>query len=55
MNFDETMTEMDFKRPLLEPNEERFAASIHPEPDLSVDGLAASFMSRLIGLFQGKG
>lgn len=55
MNFDDTMTEMDFKRPLLDANEERFAATTYPEPDLSVDGLRASIMSRLLGLFQGKG
>jgi hypothetical protein len=54
MNFEDTMTEIDFKRPLLDPTEERFIASLQPEPDLAVDGLDASWMSRLLSLFQGK-
>lgn len=51
MQFDDTMTEADFRRPSLDQDEERAFASSRREPDLAVDGLEASFMSRLLGLF----
>jgi hypothetical protein len=53
MDFDDTMTETDFVRPLLDANEERFVMSLR-EPDLTVDGLEASLVSRLLTLLQGK-
>jgi hypothetical protein len=52
MEFEDTMTETDFRRPLLEGGEESYVTA--NEPDLAVDGLKTSLMSRLFGLFQGK-
>lgn len=54
MELDDTMTEADFKRPVLEPHEERLLASLLHEPDLSVDGLRASLVSRLLSLLGRK-
>jgi hypothetical protein len=53
INFESTMTEADFKRPLLDANEERMARELRSEPDLSVDGLRGSLMSQLLTLFGG--
>ncbi len=55
MDFDDTMTEADFRRPLLDASEERYLSAMQAEPDLAVDGLEASLLSRLIGLFQRRG
>lgn len=54
MEFDDTLTEADFVRPVLEPREERLLAALRSEPDLAVDGLEHSLVSRLLGLFGGK-
>lgn len=54
MEFDDTLTEGDFERPILEPSEERLLESMCPEPDLSVDGLEHSVLSRLFALLTGK-
>jgi hypothetical protein len=54
MNFESTMTEADFKRPLLEPAEDRMACELNPEPDLSVDGLGRSVLSWLVNLLGGR-
>jgi len=54
MDFDDTQTEADFPRPLLQPSEERMLAMLRNEPDLTVDGLEHSLVSRLINLFGGK-
>ncbi len=51
MNFETTMTEADFQRPLLEANEAELARKARPEPDLSVDGLQNSLLARLLALF----
>ncbi len=51
MDFDDTMTEADFRRPLLDATEERYLSGLQAEPDLAVDGLESSWLSRLIGLF----
>lgn len=51
MNFETTMTEADFTRPLLEAKEEHLAAQLRPQPDLTVDGLGNSLLSRLLMLF----
>ena len=53
MDFDDTMTEADFVRPLLDANEERYVRA-RREPDLAVDGLEASLVTRLLTLLQGK-
>jgi hypothetical protein len=50
INFEATMTEADFTQPLLEPTEERYVRELHPEPDLAVEGLAHSVLSRVASL-----
>ena len=52
-NFQSTMTEADFERPLLDAAEERLARETRGEADLAVEGLADSLLSRLIRLFSG--
>ncbi|HEU4617641.1 MAG TPA: hypothetical protein VFV10_06340 [Gammaproteobacteria bacterium] len=52
MEFDETMTEADFSRPLLDSHEEHYVSQ--GEPDLAVDGLEATLVMRLLGLLTGK-
>jgi hypothetical protein len=51
MNFENTITESDFKRPLLDAAEEKLARELQAEPDLAVDGLGRSLFSWLAGLF----
>jgi hypothetical protein len=51
INFEKTMTEPDFKEPLLDANEQRLAREIQGDADFAVDGLARSFLSRLLTLF----
>jgi hypothetical protein len=53
IDFQATMTEADFKRPLLEAAEERLAREARGEVDLSVEGLADSLLSRLVRLVSG--
>jgi len=55
MRFDDTMTEADFVRPILEPNEESLLMLQRSEPDLAVDGLEHSLLSRLLSLFGAQG
>ena len=54
MEFDDTLTEADFVRPILEPGEERLLATLRSEADLAVDGLEHSRLWRLLGLFGAK-
>jgi hypothetical protein len=54
-DFEATMTEADFKRPLLDAAEERLARDARGGVDLSVEGLADSLLSRLIRLVSGGG
>ena len=51
INFESTMTEADFVRPLLDPSEDRLARELQPEPDLSVDGMAHTLVSRIFKVF----
>jgi hypothetical protein len=51
IDFEKTMTEPDFKEPLLDANEERLAREIQGDADLAVDGLARSLLSQLLTLF----
>jgi hypothetical protein len=51
MNFDSTVTEADFKRPLIDPQEASLMRDACGEPDLRVDGLSRSFVGWLAGLF----
>jgi hypothetical protein len=55
IQFDSTMTEAEFPRPLLDPAEERLAREARGEADLSVEGLADSLLSRLVRLVSGGG
>jgi hypothetical protein len=55
IQFDSTMTEVDFPRPLLEPAEERLAREARGEIDLSVEGLTDSLFSKLFRLISGGG
>lgn len=55
INFEATITEADFKRPLLDAAEERLARELRGESDLKVEGLRDSLWSRLVGLFAGGG
>ncbi len=52
-NFQSTMTEADFRRPLLDAAEERLAREVRGDADLAVEGLNDSLLSRLIRLFSG--
>lgn len=53
IDFQSTMTEADFKRPLLDAAEERLAREARGDVDLAVEGLADSLLSRLIRLVSG--
>jgi len=55
IQFDSTMTEADFTRPLLEPAEERLAREARGDSDLTVEGLADSLLSKLFRLVAGGG
>jgi len=52
-NFQSTMTEADFERPLLDAAEERLARELRGDADLAVEGLADSLLSRLVRFFSG--
>ena len=51
INFESTITEAEFDRPLLDANEEQLAREIQRDTDLAVDGLRRSLLSRLLTLF----
>ena len=53
--FQATMTEADFKRPLLDAGEARLAIEARGEVDLAVEGLRDSLLSRLVRLVSGSG
>ncbi len=53
-NPDTTSTEFEFKRPLLDRNEERLARELQRDSDFRVDGLRYSLLGRLASLFGGK-
>jgi hypothetical protein len=55
VNFESTMTEADFKRPLLDPAEDRLARELRGgDADLSVDGLDRSLLGALLKLLTGR-
>jgi hypothetical protein len=54
-DFQETMTEADFKRPLLDAAEEQLAREARGGVDLAVEGLTDSLLSRLVRLLSGGG
>jgi hypothetical protein len=51
---DTTITEAEFKRPLLDPNEERLAREMQGDSALRVDGLRYSMLGRLLRLITGR-
>ena len=53
-NPDRTITDFEFKRPLLDPSEERLARDMQRESALRVDGLRYSLLGRFLSLFGGK-
>jgi hypothetical protein len=53
IDFESTMTEADFKRPLLDPAEERLAREARGDVDLSVEGLGNSLLGRLLLMLTG--
>ena len=53
IDFRSTMTDADFKRPLLDAAEERLVREARGDVDLTVEGLADSLLSRVIRLFSG--
>lgn len=55
MNFEKTITEADFKRPLLDAHEEKLMRELRGgEADLNVEGLRGSILSSLIALLTGR-
>ena len=55
IDFQATMTEADFKRPLLDAAEDHLAREARGGVDLTVEGLNDSLLSWLVGLILGKG
>jgi hypothetical protein len=55
IDFQATMTEAEFKRPLLDAAEDRLAREARGDVDLAVEGLTDSLLSRLIRLVSGGG
>lgn len=56
ITFESTMTEADFKKPLLDPAEDRLArAARGGDVDLKVDGLVDSLFGRWLLLVSGRG
>ena len=55
IDFQATMTEADFKRPLLDAAEDRLAREARGDVDLAVEGLNDSLLSRLLRLVSGGG
>lgn len=55
IDFTATLTEAEFKRPLLDAAEDRLAREARGDVDLDVEGLADSVLSRLVRLFSGGG
>ena len=51
---DKTTTEVDYKRPLLDPSEERLAREMQGDSEFRVDALRYSVLGRFLSLFTGK-
>ena len=54
IEFEKTMTEAEFRQPLLDAAEERLAREASGGKDLDVDGLTNSLLGRLLLLFSGR-
>jgi hypothetical protein len=55
IDFRSTLTDADFKRPLLDAAEELLVRKARGDVDLAVEGLADSLLSRLVRLFSRGG
>jgi hypothetical protein len=55
IDFQSTMTEADFTRPLLDAAEDRLARDARGDADLVVEGLRDSLLSKLFRLVSGGG
>ncbi len=55
VSFEATMTEADFKRPLLDAAEERLVRELGRDADLAVDGLNKTLLGWLLNLVAGRG
>jgi hypothetical protein len=55
IDFQSTMTEADFTRPLLDAAEDRLARDTRGDADLVVEGLRDSLLSKLFRLVSGGG
>jgi hypothetical protein len=51
MNFDDTYTDKEFESAFRDANADLFASGRPSEPDLQVQGLNGSLMSKLLALF----
>ena len=51
---DTNTKDAEYKRPLLDPSEERLARELQGDSALRVDGLRYSVLGRLLSLFAGK-
>jgi hypothetical protein len=54
VSFEATMTEADFKRPLLDAAEERLVRELNRDADLHVDGLGKSLLGWVANLVAGR-
>jgi hypothetical protein len=55
IDFKSTLTDADFKRPLLDAAEDMLVRQARGDVDLAVEGLADSLLSRIVRLFSGRG
>ena len=51
LDFDKTYTDSDFKQQIRQADQQWMAQYARREPDLDIDGLQPSLLSRLLGLF----
>jgi hypothetical protein len=54
VKFENTPTESDFLRPLLDPKEDKLARELRGDSDFRVDGLRLSWLGRLLNVFGGR-
>lgn len=54
MVFDDTYTDREIQRNLRDADEQWIGQVVSREPDLNVDGMRRSLLSRLLGLFSPK-
>lgn len=52
--FDDTYTDAEFQKQMSQANSDWMAKVARSEPDLEVDGLHGSLLSRVLSIFTGK-